>query len=337
MKKSELQQALEIVKPGLANKEIIEQSTSFAFIKNRVVTYNDEISISHPVKDLTIKGAVKAEELYKLLQKINKEEIEIEIKESEVLLKAGKGKAGLRLQEKITLPLDEIPKIEEWQDLSETFTDQLQKVIWCTSNDMSQPIITCIHVREDGFIEATDRFRLMQTQGEELPFTFLLPASAAQQVIRMKPTQVALSEEWVHFTNEEGTILSCRIFEDANFPKLTQVIDGVNGTKLTFPKRIIDLVERAEIFGKAEFQTDGQISIDIQKGKIIVKGESDVGWWEEKEKMDYKGESIEFLMNPMLFKDILKETNVGEIDKQFIKFVGENWIFVGCLIPKEEK
>ena len=56
-----LQKALEIVKPGLSNKEIIEQTTSFAFIDGKVVTYNDEISICHPVEGLTLEGAVKAD------------------------------------------------------------------------------------------------------------------------------------------------------------------------------------------------------------------------------------------------------------------------------------
>ena len=52
--KTKLQTALEIVKPGLANKEIIEQSTSFAFLKGKVVTYNDEVSISHPLKGIEL-------------------------------------------------------------------------------------------------------------------------------------------------------------------------------------------------------------------------------------------------------------------------------------------
>ena len=68
LNKTDLQKALEIVKPGLANKEMIEHSTSFAFIGGRVVTYNDEISLSHPVEGLEIEGAIHAEELYKLLR-----------------------------------------------------------------------------------------------------------------------------------------------------------------------------------------------------------------------------------------------------------------------------
>jgi len=75
IQKEQLKKALETVKPGLAGKEIIEQSTSFAFMGDRVVTYNDEISISHPVEGLNLTGAIRAEELYQLLSKLKREEI----------------------------------------------------------------------------------------------------------------------------------------------------------------------------------------------------------------------------------------------------------------------
>ena len=88
--KAELQNALEKVKPGLAGKELIEQSTSFSFVNNRVVTYNDEISISHPVKGLEIKGAVKAQALYSFLGKVKKEEIDVEYEDNQIIIKTGR-------------------------------------------------------------------------------------------------------------------------------------------------------------------------------------------------------------------------------------------------------
>ena len=90
MKKAELIKALEAVRPGLANKEMIEQSTSFAFMKDRVVTYNDEISISYPIQDLDLTGAIKAEELYAFLSKAKTEDIDVEITDAEIRLKAGR-------------------------------------------------------------------------------------------------------------------------------------------------------------------------------------------------------------------------------------------------------
>ena len=88
--KETLKQALEIVKPGLANKEIMEQSTSFAFIDDKVVTYNDEICISHPVPDIGIKGVIKAEEMYNFLGKVKTEEITVTQEENEIVLKSGR-------------------------------------------------------------------------------------------------------------------------------------------------------------------------------------------------------------------------------------------------------
>jgi hypothetical protein len=62
IKKIDLLHALEVVKPGLGRQEQIQQTTSFAFITGRVVTYNDELSISHPLANCEIEGAIKPEE-----------------------------------------------------------------------------------------------------------------------------------------------------------------------------------------------------------------------------------------------------------------------------------
>ena len=136
IKKQELIKALEVVKPGLAQKEMIEQSTSFAFMEGRVVTYNDEISISHPVKDLDIMGAVKADKLYGFLNKVKAEEIDLQIDDSEIRLTAGKSKAGLVLQAEMKLPLDEIGKIGKWTKVPEGLLDAIKFASFSCSNDM---------------------------------------------------------------------------------------------------------------------------------------------------------------------------------------------------------
>ena len=118
MRRSDLLAALETVKPGLSNKEMIEQATSFAFLGDRIVTYNDEISISHPVQNLNIEGAVQAEELYKLLSKLKKEDIEITTIDNELQIKCGRTKAGLTLQQEIKLPLEEITGKRKWKKVS---------------------------------------------------------------------------------------------------------------------------------------------------------------------------------------------------------------------------
>ena len=75
----DFQEALKIVKPGLARNENIEQSTSFAFKDGHIITYNDNISISHPIDDLDVTGAVIGSTLYDYVMKLKREEMELKI------------------------------------------------------------------------------------------------------------------------------------------------------------------------------------------------------------------------------------------------------------------
>src|SRR5690554_5571655 len=121
VKKAELQAALEKVKPGLADRELIEQATSFAFMNGRVVTYNDEISISHPVQDLDVEGAIKAEALYSFLNRVKQDIITIDVDDNQVKIKAGRSKAGLVLEKEVKLPVEEVGEIGKWMPLPEGF------------------------------------------------------------------------------------------------------------------------------------------------------------------------------------------------------------------------
>jgi len=326
MKKQELLHALEVVKPGLANKEIIEQSTSFAFINDRVVTYNDEISISHPVEGLNVTGAVQAQELHKLLTKLKVDDFEIEVTESEILIACGKSKAGMTLHQEIKLPLEEIGKLGKWKTLPVGFIEAVSKTVQSVSKDSSQPILTCIHINENGFVESSDSFRITRCNVcDKFPIgTFLLPASSAQVLLKTKPTKITEGNGWVHFKNEENTILSCRIFED-KFPDTANFLK-VEGVSLEFPKTINDILDRASVFN-----TDS-VELLIENNLIKIKGTSDAGWYKETAKVKYDAkEPIKILVNPNLLKNVLNETHIGIHNGNLIKFSADNWQYVAAL------
>jgi len=142
IKRTELKEALEIVKPGLASKEIIEQSTSFAFMGDKVVTYNDKISMSHPVKGLDITGAVKADEMYQLLSKLKADEMSLEVQDNEIIIKAGKSTAGLMLAGEITLPLDQIDEIDKMLPIPDGFLEGIRLAVQSCARDMSREVLT---------------------------------------------------------------------------------------------------------------------------------------------------------------------------------------------------
>lgn len=326
MLKAELQKALEQVKPGLANKELIEQSTSFAFMGDKVVTYNDEISISHPIEGMELTGAVKAEELYQLISKLQQEDFEMQINEGELVVQSGKAKAGLTLESKIVLPLADLSSIGEWKPLPSDITEAMKFVLPAASSDMSKPIFTCIHIRGDGMVEATDNLRVtrFKTKGA-CSDSCLIPASVAQVLAKYPIIEIAEGTGWNHFRTKEATIFSCRIFEGV-FPDVdASGIMDVKGETLELPKGLSDILDRARVFAKRDFALDSEVLISIRDKKIIVKGQSEYGWFEEEANIRYNNAPITFYIHPDFLKEMLSATTACVVGESSIKFTGENW------------
>ena len=334
IKKDGLLTALEMVKPGLANKEIIEQTTSFAFVDGRVVTYNDEISLSHPVEGLDLTGAVQAENLYKFLARIKRDELDVVKEDSQIIIKSGRAKAGLVIHAEIKLPLDsEITDKSDWQELPEGFNDAVKFATGSCSTDMTNPILTCVHINEAGIIEGSDNYRISHYKIDEMPVkTFLLPGSSALEVIKIKPTHVAEGTGWVHFKNEFDTIISCRILEEDEYVNTSKVI-RVKGTRLILPDTTGEVLERAMVFAKRDRALDESVSITIENRRLVMEAEADNSWFEEKINMKYTGDPIKFGITPHLLQSILNETRECFIDDNAVKlkFQGEGWMYITML------
>jgi len=330
--KNKLQKALEIVKPGLANKELIEQSTSFAFVGQRVVTYNDEISISHPIEGMEINGAIKADKLYAFLGKIKKEQINVVVEGNELLLSVGKSKAGFALQEEIKLPLDEeVKEHGKWYPLPKDFLRFMEFTVPSCSRDSSKPIITCVHVNKNGYVEASDDYRITRCElNEEMPVkTFLIPSSSVMTMIRLKPTKIAEGTGWIHFRTPAGTIMSARLFKD-KYPS-TDVMREIKGKVVILPEVMDKALEKADIFAKRDHLLDEIIDITIKDNLLTIRAESDSEWFEERLPLKYEGDSINFLITPYLLKGILTETKSCRVSKQKLRFEGEGWVYVSML------
>lgn len=329
--KQKLLIALETVKPGLASKELIEQSTSFCFINGSVVTYNDNISISCPIEGLELEGAVSANEFYAYIKKVKSEEIIAEIEGNEILLKAGRSKVGLTLHEEIVLPIEEIGEIKKWKALPDDFAVGLSLTMGSCSRNMSDPVLTCVHIN-GSTLEGSDNLRISDyTMVSEVPGkAFLLPANTCAQVVKMIPSEIAAGQGWVHFRNHKGgAVLSCRIFEE-KYPKVKDFLK-VKGTDIKFPKGLPAIIDRAGIFSKRDHALDETIEVLIEKKKLYIKTSSESGWFKESVRIDYTGEPIEFSITPYLLQDILGKTFKGVISDNCLLFKGDNWNYVSLL------
>ncbi len=333
---TELRKALSAVKPAVTQNEIIEQSTSFAFVNKYVIAFNNEILIKHPIKNMDITGAIKADILYKLLNKIKADEIDIAITEKEIIFKSGKAKAGLAIQSEIKLPLDEVTTATEWVPIPEKFISALVFTKGSASKDTSRPVLMNVHITPNGIIESSDGFRITRVNINEIPITdeFLIPAQYISEIVKIKPTHMSSTEGWVHFTNENDTILSCRIIDD-EFPNMDNhlKVDGVN---VELPEDIHSILDKASIFTKEGGSIDGVVNISLKKDTIEIHSQSETGWFKEKSTIGYKEEPVDFLITPYLFMSIIKQEHNCVIGKDRIRFEGDDWEYIAMLRQKTQ-
>jgi DNA polymerase III sliding clamp (beta) subunit (PCNA family) len=337
--------ALSIVKPGLANREHLEQTTSFAFVHERVITYNDEISISHPIDDFDVTGAVNAEELYGLLGKLKEEVIKIKVKDGQLLVKSGNVKAGLKCDHEIVLPLEqELSEKKKWHDLEEpkAFNKALTFAMHTCGSDMSQVKLTCVCVQKKGIVYGSDGYRIAKCLIPKMPVKdFLIAASIVSEVTKLKPIRIALHKDWVHFQNKKGTIISCRLVleEYMENEKLDGVLAIKNKDAIVFPDKIKAMLEKVGQFAKRDFVFDEVVEVDIKKGLLTLRAEAQIthSWVTESAKIDFDGE-INFSITPLLFVNILQETKTAQLGKRLdkVKFLAEDgsWEYVIMLRGK---
>ncbi len=333
---SEFKKALEIVKPGLASTTTtIEQVTSFAFTKKNVITYNDEICIYHPLADLKLQGAIEAELLYKFLLRVKSKQITLEIDESKVVMKSGRTKAEFNLDSEIKLPLDDESLTEKgkWKDLPANFIEAITMAKACTSKDMVQVKLTCVHINKKGTVESSDGYRIFRYKlGEKLPIdSVLIPAASITSVIRINPTQVAKGNGWIHFRNEAGTVISCRVINE-DFPDTSEHLkDGKNGVEIEFPKELVTALDTAEIFAENYL-----VKLTLSKKKLTVTSQSQIASFKEELDLPTKVEPFAFQITPYLLKDILKLVSSCTIYSNRLIFKNENFKYMTELVRLED-
>ena len=325
----DLKEAMELVIPGLTSATDIEQGNSFIFKDNKLITYNNEVSISFPLKN-DLDCVVESGALYSFISKIKECELDIKVVGGELLLKAGRSKIGIPINTNENAPVIEEIKKNKWISISKSFFDGLKFVKDGCGKDFSFPILNCIHINNK-VMEASDGFKVITYKiKDKLEFEVLLPLAAALIVIKINPNFVYSNNGWLFFTSDNGLIISCRALKE-DYPAIKDIMK-VKGDTIIFPVVINEIIGKAEIFAKRERKEMETINIELTKSKFSLSSKGDSGWFKEEVKNDeYKGKEIKFTLPPYLLKDILKTSSSCIVNKNKIKFKGDNWSYVGLL------
>jgi len=330
--RAEVLLALESVSPGLAAKELLQQSTSFVFDSGNVVTFNDEISCirKNPFPG-TLTGAVRAAPLLELLNKMTDDSLLAETNGSELILSGAGKRAKFRMESDVLLPLDSVEDATDWYDLPESFDEAVGLVHACASSEESLFVLTCVHLAPE-FIEACDRFQMARYSldlewlpeamskipGQEDQVDTMIRADSLKRVIGLGMTKASVSEGWMHFKNNQGLKVSVRRHLDS-YSDISKYLHGEDTSPVAMPGGLDEIVERARIFSQEKADANNLMVI-LREDTIVIKGEGASGEYAEKRKVSYKDKPIRFLIAPSLLVEISKRsTQCG---------VGGNRLFV---------
>jgi hypothetical protein len=329
--RADLLQVLESVQPGLTVRDVIEQSSCFAFQNGSVHSFNDEIYCQR-ASPLNIEGAVQAVPLLNILRRLSEDELDIQLTDGELILRGKRRRAGIRTQAEVALPIEKVEQATDWKKLHEDFSDAIYVAQQCVGKDESNYAATCIHVHPK-YVEACDdhqavRYKLKTRVSEAA----LIRGASIKHIVSLDMTEFAETETWIHFRNPTGLILSCRRDLQA-FDPLDDILK-VEGEPLTLPKGLAEAAEKAEIFS-SENPDENEVLVDIRPGRLKVKGQGVSGWYHEFKKLKYSGEPLSFSIGPRLLVEIVKRYSECTITQTKLKVDTGKFVYVVALGKNE--
>lgn len=330
MKRIKLLTALSSVAPGLAKKEVIEQSTCFVFINGFVATYNDMVAVSYPI-NIGFEGAVPSTKLMALLNKTTVDEIEVYMDDNEFRVDGGRFRSGIPMQADIVLPLDFLKKKLTFEKLPEGFGDAIKRCVFSTAKENEYPHLSNIHVH-NGIVESCDNYRATRCTVEDIGQELLLPSNAIRGILQYNFDQYCVSENWIHLTKEDGAVFSCRIYKD-KYPNL-DVFFEMSGRPVRLPKELTEILDRGNIFSSKEGEQE-VVTVTLAPKRCVIRGENAEGWFEEEADIRRQGdETIKFAIAPQLLREILKHTFKAIVGDNGMNFRAKGFDHVVQLIPK---
>jgi len=333
--REDLLKKLESITPGLTEKEVLEQSSCFVFKNGRIATFNDEVACSIDFES-EIEGAIKAKPLLELLRRLTESELTVTFEDKQLRIRGERRKAGIHAEEEVTLPVDSVDMPTKWRTLHNEFSEAVGIVGQCCSKDQSRFVLTCVHIHPE-WLEATDNSQItrypMKTGIKE---SRLIRWSAIKSIAGADVTEFGETENWLHFRNPDGLVISCRRYLD-QFPSETSKVLNVTGDEITLPEGLSDAVARASIFSKNSAEKEEQVEIHLKPGAMRLEGRGFEGWYVESKKIIYNGAEVKFSTTPKLLVELVKRSNQCILGDRKLKVQTEKFVYVACTIVGKDK
>lgn len=323
----------------------ISTKTNLPILTNLLVkTEKDKIKMAATDLEIGIKCYVKGEIIEKgsitipakkfidIIRELPENEIEINVKDSQINITSGKAKFSIQ-----GIPAEEFPVLpdftkEKYIEIETSLLkEMIQKTSFAVSRDETRYVLNGIYM-----VVENKKIKMVATDGRRLSFIskeiidsihknekgkieIIIPSKALNELNHLlstitdgkdKKIKIAINENQIVFKVDE-TVLISRLIE-GNFPNYEQVIPQSNKFKIKIDtQELFKSTKRVSIL-TSEKSNSVRYMLDKDKLKILANTIG-VGKAEDELNIDYKNEQIEIAYNPHYVMDVLKNIDTKEI------------------------
>ena len=164
----------------------------------------------------------------------------------------------------------------------------------------------------------------------------LVKRQAIEAVTSLGVHEFSETDNWIHFRNARGFVLSCRRYaEDFPSDAISALLEE-QGEPVTLPKGLEQAIEKANIYSQHTPDTN-MIEVRISKGKLHVTGRGATGGYKETRTVTWKGADITFMIPPTLLNELIKKYNEVFLSEGTLRIDGGAYTYATSLtIPQEE-
>ena len=317
MKREELLKALEMIKPGVDDKDKANLGQdNCLFSGDTVSSFNNDIAITYPI-DSGIKALVRAMDLISILKKLRKisETVKIESISGKIMLTTSSSKNELAtiedpVVEERLLTVHKAVSDLKWMKLPVNFIDNLHVCAMAASKKESQFTLACVYAEGVNMI-GSDNDKVAWATLDAPVKKMLIRASCVKSIININPIQYSGDSAFYHFKNEDGAIVSIRRVT-GEYPIEYMNFFDFQGQTFSIPNEALGGIELASVFVDEKAPT---ISVQVHPGRCIISSGVKRGSSKFRVDISYKGEPFTFHIDPDVFKELLKhntEITVGD-------------------------
>jgi len=281
--RTELLNVLTKIRPGIAKKEFLEQSTHFILNNHEIVSYNDEISIAHPF-DIGVICTVDDVMLYKLISKMEEDTVEINLDKNTLKVVCGDINSEIPVitESPIFRYIDKLVAEQDdgdWKKLPDDFIEGIGLCLFSASTDKTLGTLTCVWIEGEDIL-SFDKYRASwYKMSASVGTKFYIEATYLQGLMDFEqPSDYCLSKSWAHFQMGNGVIYSARLTMPAELLPVKQKIQEFQSeTYVSLPYALLSAIEAAAITQQGEEAIRQKVTIEIGEDVIRCIGKSERG------------------------------------------------------------